>query len=167
MITHHKKSARGFTIVELLISLMITGMLLAAVASAIHASSVNYNANESIFKSMNIARLTLLRITAEIRTAQGVVVSEASTQCSLVTTDGADITYLYDDAEKILYLVTNDDATDADHVLCENVTDVTFTRTTYASEPGTVKDVMISITTNVGDVSQTLSSAVVLRKNLP
>jgi prepilin-type N-terminal cleavage/methylation domain-containing protein len=167
MITRSKKSARGFTVVEMLIALMITGMLLAAIASVINASSINYNANESIFKSMNIGRLTLLRITAELRTAQAVAVSEPSTQCSLVTTDGADITYLYDDTEKILYLVTNDDLLDEDHVLCENVTDVTFTRTTYASEPGIVKDVMISITTNVGDVSQTLSSAVVLRKNLP
>jgi prepilin-type N-terminal cleavage/methylation domain-containing protein len=162
-----KKSIRGFTIVELLLALMITGMLLAAIASAIHASSVNYNANESIFKSMNIARLTLLRITAEIRTAQAVAVTEPSTQCSIITTDGDDITYLYNDAENKLYLVTNDDTSDADYVLCENVTDVTFTRTTYASDPGIVKDVMISITTQVGDVSQTLSSAAVLRKNLP
>ena len=167
MITHRKKSARGFTVIELLIALMITGMLLAAVASAINASSINYNANESIFKSMNIARLTLLRITAEIRTAQAVAVEEPSTQCSIITTNDSDITYLYNDAEEILYLVTNDDVSDADYVLCENVTDITFTRTTYASDPGIVKDVMISITTKVNDVSQTLSSAVVLRKNLP
>jgi prepilin-type N-terminal cleavage/methylation domain-containing protein len=167
MITHSKKYARGFTLVEVLIAMMITGMLMAAIASAIHASSINYSTNESIFKSMNIGRLTLLRITAELRTAQAVAVSEASNQCSIITTDGDDITYLYNDAEEILYLVTNDDLTDADYVLCKNVTDVTFTRTTYASDPGIVKDVMISITTNVGDVSQTLSSAAVLRKNLP
>ncbi len=167
MINRSKKSARGFTVIELLIALMITGMLLAAIASAIHASSVSYNVNKSIYKSMNLARMTLLRITAELRTARAVAVSEASTQCSIVTTNGSDITYLYNDAEDTLYLVTNDDDTDADYVLCENVTDVTFTRTTYASDPGIVKDVMISITTQVGDVSQTLSSAAVLRKNLP
>ena len=167
MTTYHKKSARGFTIIELLITLMITGMLMAAIAGAIHASSVNYNANEDIFKSMNVARLALLRITAEIRTAQAVAVSEASTQCSVVTASGSDITYSYNATEDILYLITNDDVSDDDYVICENITDVTFTRTTYVSDPGIVKDVMISITSNVGDASQTLSSAAILRKNLP
>ena len=167
MSTHRLKSARGFTVTEVLIALMITGMLMAAIASVINASSVNYSANDNMFKSMNIARLALLRITSQIRTAQAVAVTEASTQCSIITADGSDITYSYNASENILYLITNDDTSDADYVICKNISDVTFTRTTYVSDPGIVKDVMVSFTTSVGGASQKISSAAILRKNLP
>lgn len=160
------KHVRGFTIVELLVTLMITGMILAAIGGAISASATNYRVNEDMFKAMNTARLTLLKITTEIRTAQAVAVGEAETRCSILTSDGSDITYSYNADEDTLYLITNDDLADEDYVMCENLSDVTFTRRTLPSDPGMVKDVKISITANIGDVTQKMSSAAVVRNNL-
>ncbi len=152
--------------VEMLMALMIMGMLLAAVAVAVHASSVNYRQNEEMYRAMTTARAALLRITNDIRTADAVAVTEPANQCSMVTAAGSDITYLYNSGDSTLYLVTNDDATDADYVLCRGVTSVVFDRATVPDEPGKVRNVQISMTVTEGSNSQTVSTAAVLRKNL-
>lgn len=160
------KDVRGFTIVELLIVLMITSMIMVVIAGAINASASSYRVNDDIFKAVNTSRLVLLRITSEIRTAQAVAVSEADTQCSIITSDGSDITYSYDADVDTLYLITNDDLLDDDYVMCENITAAAFTRRAMPSDPGTIKDVKVSITINIGDFTQKMSSAAVIRNNL-
>jgi prepilin-type N-terminal cleavage/methylation domain-containing protein len=160
------KFARGFTIVELLITLMITSMLMVVIAGAINASAASYSVNDNIFKAVNTSRLVLLRITSEIRTAQAVAVGESDTQCSIITSDGTDITYSYDADADTLYLITNDDLGDDDYVMCENISDATFTKRAMPSDPGTVKDVKVSVTIDIGDFTQTVSSAAVIRNNL-
>jgi prepilin-type N-terminal cleavage/methylation domain-containing protein len=159
-----KSNRNGFTLVEMLMSLMIMSMLLAAVAVAVHASSVNYRQNEEMYRAMTTARAALLRITNDIRTAQGVEVIEPASQCSMVTAAGSDITYLYNSGDSTLYLVTNDDATD--YVLCKNVSEMTFDRATVPDDADKIRNVQITMTVIAGSNSQTLSTAVVLRKNL-
>ena len=58
------KSIHGFTIVELLMSLVIMAMLMATVALAFNASVINYTANKDMYRAMNTARQALLRITS-------------------------------------------------------------------------------------------------------
>ena len=161
-----KSNPNGFTIVEMLMALMIMGMLLAAVAVAFHASSLSYRHNEEMYRAMTTARAALLRITNDIRTASAVAVTEPAGQCSMVTAAGSDITYLYNSGDSTLYLVTNDDDTDADYVLCSGVTAVTFDRATVPDDAGKVRNVQISMTVTAGANSQTISTAAVLRKNL-
>jgi prepilin-type N-terminal cleavage/methylation domain-containing protein len=161
-----KSNPNGFSMVEMLMALMIMGMLLAAVAVAVHASSVNYRQNEEMYRAMTTARAALLRITNDIRTAQGVEVTEPAGQCSMVTAAGSDITYLYNSGDSTLYLVTNDDPDDADYVLCSGVTAITFDRATVPDDAGKVRNVQISMTVTVGSNSQTIATAAVLRKNL-
>ncbi|MEE9369985.1 MAG: prepilin-type N-terminal cleavage/methylation domain-containing protein, partial [Sedimentisphaerales bacterium] len=62
------KFTGGFTIVELLISLAIAALLLAAIAVAFNASVINYRENEDIFKTVNNTRQALSRITTDLRT---------------------------------------------------------------------------------------------------
>ena len=161
-----KSNPNGFTIVEMLMALMIMSMLLAAVAVAVHASSINYRQNEEMYRAMTTARAALLRITNDIRTAQGVEVTEPADRCSMVTAAGSDVTYLYNSGDSTLYLVTNDDATDADYVLCRGVSSVVFDRATVPDDADKIRNVQISMTVTAGSNSQTVSTAVVLRKNL-
>ena len=58
----------GFTMAELLIALMITGMLLAAIAFAFSASVKNFNDNREIFLAANKARQALTQIIPRLRT---------------------------------------------------------------------------------------------------
>ena len=161
------KNKSGFTIVELLISLAIAAILLASIAVAINASAINYSENEEMFKTMNSARQALFRMTTQIRTADAVDPNAATNTCSMITADGDDITYLYNNGDNKLYLITNDDTTDSDYVLCENVTAMTCTKNAVYEDPyWVVKSVQISITVSNGDMVRTIAAAAVVRKNL-
>ncbi len=162
----------GFTLVEVLLSLAILGMLMAAVALAFNASAINYSENEAMFKAMNTARQALLRITTEIRTAQSVALIGTGSgddpldysQCSMITSGGGNITYRYNSTNNTLYL--DDNLTSSSYVMCENVTAMTFDRATVPDDPSAIRSVRISITVAADNLSQTLATAAVVRRNL-
>ena len=157
----------GFTIVELLLALAVTSILLAAVAVAFNASVINYRENEDIFTAVNSARQALFRITTQLRTADAVDPDAPVNECTFITAGGDDITYQYNNTDNRLYLITNDDPSDDDYVLCDNVTAMTCTKNTVVEGAlTTVKSVQISITVASGRVQQTVSAAAVIRRNL-
>jgi prepilin-type N-terminal cleavage/methylation domain-containing protein len=157
----------AFTIVELLISLAITAMLLAAVAVAFNASVINYRENEEIYRAINGARQALFRITSQLRTATAVDPNAAANECTLITADGKDQTYRYDSTAKALYLVTNGDTTDPDYKLCENVKAATFTKDIIVEGAVTkVRSVQIAMTVTAGGTEEKVSAAAVIRRNL-
>jgi len=174
----HRKY-RGFTIAELLLVLAISGILLAAVAVAFNASIINYKENEDIFKTINNARQALFRITSQLRTA-GYQVSpelfvavdpnEPSNRCSFYTATGDNLTYEYRDASDPVYpntLLLIDNSNDKKYVLCDHVTSAAFTKTPILKPDGwDCKSVQISMTVQSGNMQRTLSSAVVIRRNL-
>jgi Tfp pilus assembly protein FimT len=161
------KFADGFTIAEALIALAVVSILLAAVAVAFNASAINYRENNDIFNAVNKARQALFRITTQLRTADAVNPDLLSNECSLITAGGDDITYRYNSSAKKLYLITNDNASDSDYVLCDNVTAMAFTKDIVTEGPQTkVKSVQISITVAAGDIQRMLSAAAVVRRNL-
>jgi prepilin-type N-terminal cleavage/methylation domain-containing protein len=158
------RALAGFSLVELLIALAVTAMLLVSIAAAFKASVVNFQENEGIFKMVNTARQALVRITNELRTATAVAVGEPSNQCSLITAQGADITYLYDGVAKKLYLVKGGNS----YVLCDGVTAMSFQRDVRQDEFGVdfVRSVQISITVSSGNDSRTLAAAALVRRSL-
>ncbi len=160
-----KEHGGGFTIVELLIALAIASMLLASIAVAINASIINYRENEDMFKVINSARQALLRMTTQLRTGDNVSVSEPNNRCSFFTAENKDITYEYRSADNKLYLITNDDLTDPDYVLCDNVTAMTFTKA-FTDDGTDCKSVQVSITVAQGNAERKISAAAVIRRNL-
>jgi len=161
------KFTAGFTIAELLIALAITGLLLAAVAVAFNASITNYRENEDISKTINTAGQALFRITSQLRTADAVDPCTPNNECTLITTGGDDITYRYNNGDSKLYLITNDDLSDSDYVLCDNITAMTFTRNTATEDAVVyVKSVQISMTVISGNVQRTVLAAAAVRRNL-
>jgi len=161
--------AGGFTMIELLISLVIIGMLLAALAVALNASIINYRENEDIFNNINAARQALTRMTSQIRTAgcdvngvfSAVDYSYPNHQCNLNTNSGENITYDYRADDNKLYLIKND----TDYVLCDNVTNASFIKTP-ADDGINAKSVRISITVSDGRREQKLVAAAVVRRVL-
>jgi Tfp pilus assembly protein PilW len=152
----------------LLIALTIAAMLLVAVAVAFNASAANYQQNEDIFKAVNSARQALFRITTQLRTANAVDPNNAlSNECSMITAAGEDITYRYNSSDKKLYLITNDDLSDSDYVLCDNVTAMNCTKTSVVEDSVVkVQKVQISITVAQDNVEKTISAAAAIRRNL-
>lgn len=157
----------GFTIAELLIAIAIAGMLLVAVTVAFNASATNYRENEEIFRTINAARQALSRITSQLRTAAAVDPNAPSNECTLITSGGDDITYRFDSAQNTVYLITNDDPTDNDYVLCENVAAMTCTKDAVVEDSQVkVRSVQIAITVTSGNSQRTVSTAAVIRRNL-
>ena len=156
----------GFTLMEILVSLILLGMLMTAVGVAVHASMTNYRENEDMFRAISTGRQALMRITTDLRTASDVSSSDPAGQCTINLDSNADwdIAYQLDDAADTLYLVIDPDGAPEPHVLCRNVTALTFTRTPATADPA--RNVRISMTVTVGNCSQTVSSAAVIRRNL-
>jgi type II secretory pathway pseudopilin PulG len=163
-VLHNKRKYDAFTLVELLLGLAITVVLMVAVTAALNASAVNYKANEDIYKAMNSARQALTRMTSQLRTANGPFdLSAPANQCSFFTATNEDITYEFRGADNKLYLITNSNGNE--YVLCDNVTAAAFTRTP-TDDGMKCKSVQISLTVTVGSISQSLSAASVIRRNL-
>ena len=156
----------AFTIVELLMALVITGILLVAVAVAFNASVINYRENENIFKATNTARQALTRITTHIRTGL-VDPNNMGNQniCRVLNADNSEVTYQYYDSgpkNGQLYL-----ATDAgqEYLLCDNITSMSFVKN--PTDNGfDVKSVLISMTVQSDNVERKVSSAAVVRRVL-
>ena len=164
------KNKKGFTVIELLISLAIMAMLMTAVAFAFDASVKNYQANQGIYKTLNTARAALLRITNDLRTAQAVALIGSgdpdNSRCSMILADGSDVTYRFSAADNTLYYDKND--TGDSYTLCRNVTAMTFNRATVPDDATAIRSVRISmtLTDDAGENPQTLAAAAVIRKNL-
>ena len=156
----------GFTIVELLITLAITGLLLAAVAAAFNASVKSHTQNQALIKAINASQSALSRITTQLRCAEAVDPNSPANECTLITPAGDNITYQYNSADKKLRLVDNSSANS--YVLCDNVTEMTFTKATGINELGQtyVKSVQISMTVVIGSAERKVSAAAVVRRNM-
>jgi len=169
----------GFTLIEVMLSLVILAVLMTAVAFAFDASVTNYQANKGIYQTINTSRQALLRITNDLRSAQAVALigggDPDNTQVSLVTNTGTDITYRYDSTDNTLYY--DDNASGSSYVLCDHVTGATFNRTEHEIERDNgaggvetitaIRDVRIvlTLTDDSGDISRTLAAATLVRKN--
>ncbi|HEX41518.1 MAG TPA: type II secretion system protein [Phycisphaerales bacterium] len=164
---HRPNMRRAFTMIELLLVVAITSILLAAVAMAFNAQAFNLRQNEQMLKTLNQARQAMLRLTTQLRTADFVDPDTAAGSCRLITADGEDLTYSYNAGDRKLYLTTNDDLSDPDYVLCDNVASATFQKTTFVDGGQTkVKYVRITATVSLGDTQQTVHAAAAIRRNL-
>lgn len=157
----NSQNKKGFTIVELLVSLAITAVIMVSVAAALNASFDNYSENKKMYQAVNNARQALSRMTNQMRTAlvDPCGIADQS-YCTLLLPDSSEVTYRYDSDAKKLYLNTSG----TDYLLCDNVSAMTFNKDTNGSVPPDVKSVVISMTVQAGDASQTLSAAAIIRK---
>ena len=192
MTLNKTKSNRAFTIVEMLMALMILGMLLASVALAFQASASSYKYNEDMLKAMNTARQALWRITTDARVVNGVALIGIESdddidnkKCSMkwwvVEDDDSitlikHITYHYNTStaasynpaldENTLYQIVTVGDQPGTYVLCRNVSDMSFDRSTVPGDPAAIRSVRIKMTVTIGQTSQTVATAAILRKNL-
>ena len=153
--------------IEILIAVVLAAMLMTALAVAFDASVKNYSANDSIFKSMNMARQALQRMTTAVRTADFIVLpgDEGTNQCTITDADNRDYTYEFRSTDNTLYLIDNDNS--KEYLLCGNVSNLDFTKTTgTVSETTAVKNVQISMSVTIGGQTQTLNAAAVVRRNM-
>ena len=151
----------GFTLVEVLISLAISALLMAAVAAAFNAAAMGYQDNRDIYNAINNARQALNRMTTELRTGYHVDANDPNTQCVFNLSDGTSVTYRYVPSDSNLYLIKGT----ATYTLCENVTDLYFNKS-HTGDNGYSKGVQIYMQVQSGSATQNLVAAAAIRRNL-
>ena len=106
----------------------------------------------------------MFRITSQLRIANAVDPNAPSNECTMITAAGENITYQYNSGDGKLYLITNDDLSDSDYVLCDNVTAMNCTKTTEVVDAIiVVKYVQISLTVASDGIKKTISAAATIR----
>ena len=66
------RNSEGFTLVEVMLTLTILALLMAAVGVAVRASIGGFTENEKLARAMQAARSVLDRVARQLRTAQGI-----------------------------------------------------------------------------------------------
>ncbi len=97
-----RKQQKGFTLLELLISISLLAMLMASVAAAVHASLQSSTENTKLAALTQSARSVLNRITHDVRTAAAVDVT--STAVTIIPPAGSGMDQIqYEFADGVLY----------------------------------------------------------------
>ncbi len=120
---HRRQSARrnrsGFTLIEVMLAVTITALLLAAIATAMHASLMSYTVNEKAAAVTQTSRSVINRLVRDVRTAQAVD-STTNSLTIIPPVDGSGITEIQYDFSggELLYRVTKS-GTQSTYVLIE------------------------------------------------
>ncbi len=171
--SYHRSARAGLSLVEVLISLAIAAMLLVAVGAAFTASAQAMEVNDEFFMATQSARISLARVLTDVR--RGTAEEDALTDRVRILTTPSDPlqpphdrTYEYRPATKQLVVITNDNATDPDYVLAENVSALTFTKMIGkdANNTNCVERLAMTITITVGKNSVQLSGSAAPRRYL-
>jgi Tfp pilus assembly protein PilW len=146
----------GLTLVETMISLVITATLMTAVAAAYTASAKAIQINDQFFRATQAGRVCLNQLMSEIRQCSTVEVT-SSTALSIVPATGTQAkVYTYDAANKQLLLTITDVSGTKNYVLGRNISALSFA--------GTSGNVAIGITVTVGNNAVSLAGSVTPRR---
>lgn len=171
--TRHRR--RGISLVELLLSLAIAALILAATAAAFDAAFNSYQVNHEIATTGMTARNGLHQMTSTIRSAWNDpdvatidVDEDTGNRCSLVDADGRDIIYRYDPINTQLEVSVDDP--DKWYVMMENVYPISADKPIFAAAPpegdfaeGTLGQVEIHFKIIQGNTSRAVSATAVPR----
>jgi Tfp pilus assembly protein PilW len=159
---------RGLSIVELMLSLAVSGMLLTAVAAGAWAAVGATQGNDQFVRASHVSRVCMDQMTTQLRRCDSCQVA-ASDRVEIITDTGHDWTYQYFPSTLQLKLIQNDVSGKPSYVLANNVTAATFTADTVV-DPVTsltkVVRVSIVMSTQVGKTVVTVNDTVAPRRAL-
>ena len=125
----------GFTLAEMLLALVISAMLLAAIATAMHASLMSYKENEKVSTVTQTARSILSRMTRDIRTAEAI--NYIPGVLTIIPPDvGSDVTIQYTQTGSGLSYRITKDGVSTTQALVAGTDDVQIDSFTVTEETG-------------------------------
>ena len=148
------KFHRGLSLVETMISLIITALLLTSAAAAFHASTAAIEMNDQFYRAEQAARVSLNQIMDQVRQCQSGVVDTSS--LDLTTDSGVDRIYALSGTDLTLTTTLPGALTPSTFKLANNVKTLTF---------GTDgKSISMEITIAVGSNTVTLCGSAFPRR---
>ena len=119
------KRRRGLSLIEMMISLVITVLLLTAVGVAFQASSAAIDMNDQFYRAQQAARVSLNQIMSQVRQCQSGVVGPSSLE--LTTDAGQDMTYSLNGTDMMVTFTPTGALTPSSYRLASNIKTLTFT----------------------------------------
>ena len=163
---------RAFTLVEVLLSLSILAMLMAAIGGAVYASLESYEENEHIATATQATRSVLDRISRDVRTAAAI--STGASQIVIITPAGSEaeqIDYDWDSSNGVLYYRRKVSGSTTSYPLLGDG-EVTINSFTVTSETGLdwqgvscTKSVTVSIAIAIDGKTFTMTASAAPRRN--
>lgn len=173
---------QGLSLIEVMISLVISAMLLTAVAAAFSASASAIDINDRFFRASQSARVSMNQMLSAIRRCQSCRVGDvadpptdvvSANDIHIITADGEFRIYKYfatdsnGNPERKLKLIRSDVLTDTAYPLASNITSATFTGV-FEQDPKTLVRRMVRVTVDlvvqIGDDQIRLSGSAVPRR---
>jgi prepilin-type N-terminal cleavage/methylation domain-containing protein len=118
-----RKTRRGLSLIESLVSLTISATLLTAVAAAYKGANDAVRLNDEFFRASQAARVSVNQVMAEVRKCQSGVVDKPYLE--LITATGQTRTYVYD-PEQATLTMTIDGPVPTTVKMASNVTSCEF-----------------------------------------
>ena len=151
-----RRTKRGLSLIEVMISLAIMAILLTAVASSFMASSSVIEMNDKFFRATQAGRVSVNQILSTLRQCKTVDVDSHSLD---VTTATDSRSYIFDSTNQLLTMTMSDGMGGTlTQTLAHNVKDVTFSTDNHT--------VSMLITVEVGNNAITLSGSAMPRRSV-
>ena len=159
---------RAFTLVEVLVSLMILGLLMGGMAVAMNAYLGSYEENEHVATLTHTARFILSRMMGEVRMAADV--DSTATQLTITPVDGSEFQQIqYELADGELWYRRTVSGTREEGVLtgdgADGITVDEFSIVREDSQGGTPLSVKVRLALSRGDESFAVTSSAAIRRN--
>lgn len=167
-----QRRRRGLSLVEMMVSLVISVLLLTALAGAFSAAAAGIESNDEFCRASQAARVTMAHLLAQIRKGTVDEPDDSSTLRLITASDlpggGKDLTYQWRADSGQLVLVTNDVPDDADLVLASNIAELKFEAEmgTDYNNAACVSRVCVTIVVRVDDHEVRLTGSAAPRMNL-
>jgi Tfp pilus assembly protein PilW len=146
----------GLSLVETMISLVITATLLTAVGAAYTGSVHAVQINDQFFRASQTARVSLNQLLSELRQSMLAELQDVNT-LNVQTASGKLKTYKYDAAnQKLLLTITDTFGVTTNYTAARNVSALAFT--------GDSGNVTITMTITAGNNKVTLGGSVIPRR---
>jgi len=165
-----RTASRGFTLMEMLISMSITALLLVAMGGAFTAAASSVETNDQFFRSMQQARSAQDMIMTLIRRCQGVTAANSSgitfnaaNASGNADFNGDSLTIAYNAAGPYAGDITlTDNTANTTTVMAANVSTATFTSTNGTdmnSNPVSFAVIGLSMTIRIDNNQVTMSNS--------
>jgi type II secretory pathway pseudopilin PulG len=118
------KRRRALSLIEMMISLVITVLLLVGVGVAFQASSAAIDMNDQFYRAQQAARVSMNQIMSQVRQCQSGVVDTSSLE--LTTDAGQDVTYSLSGTDLMFTFTPTGAVTPSSYRLASNIKTLTF-----------------------------------------
>ncbi len=121
-IVHKHKKILGYTLIEVVISIVVFGIIMLSVVTIFQQFSLNYNAQKNLGQIHDQSFVQFSQMTREIRGMQSLT-SIAATAVRFVNADGVDITYQLTGVN----IVRVDNTNASSQILISSISSLAFT----------------------------------------